>query len=155
MKIVYKTGDLLEAPERVICHGCNAQGKMGAGLAVPIKKKYPEAFKAYRDLYEMQGNRLETGQVAIAECPDGRTVINAVTQEFYGREPGIVYVDYGAVRRVMQQIDSWAGERGTLTDVVSVAFPKIGAGLANGDWEVIESIIEDEARHFQPVVYTL
>ncbi|ESQ88967.1 hypothetical protein ABAC460_14395 [Asticcacaulis sp. AC460] len=50
MKIIYKTGDLLEAPERVICHGCNAQGVMGSGIAVPIRNRYPMVFKAYRDL---------------------------------------------------------------------------------------------------------
>ncbi|ESQ88966.1 hypothetical protein ABAC460_14390 [Asticcacaulis sp. AC460] len=36
-----------------------------------------------------------------------------------------------------------------------VAFPKIGAGLAQGDWTIIESLIEDHSRHFQPVVYVL
>jgi hypothetical protein len=107
MKIVYKTGDLLEAPERTICHGCNAQGKMGAGIAVPIKKRYPMAFDAYRQLYEAQGNRLELGQAIWVSCPDGRTVINAIIQEFYGREPGVVYVSYPAIRSVIDQIDIW------------------------------------------------
>ncbi|WP_343683631.1 hypothetical protein [Asticcacaulis sp.] len=50
--IIYEQGDLLKAPERVICHGCNAQGKMGAGIATAIKKIYPEAFSLYRATYE-------------------------------------------------------------------------------------------------------
>lgn len=33
MKIIYKQGDLLSCPERVILHGCNAQGVMGSGIA--------------------------------------------------------------------------------------------------------------------------
>ncbi len=154
MKIIYKIGDLLEAPERIICHGCNAQGKMGAGIAVPIRKRYPKAFDDYRALYEAQGNRLELGQVVFVDCPDGRVVIDAVTQEFYGREPGVVYVSYDAIRTAVRRIDDWIAARDA-SIVESVAFPKIGAGLANGDWDVIEAIIEDEARAFQPVVYTL
>lgn len=156
MKIIYKTGDLLEAPERVICHGCNAQGKMGAGIAVPIRKRYPMAFDAYRQLYEAQGDRLDLGQTVWVDCPDGRTVINAITQEFYGREPGRVYVSYEAIRSVIVQIDTWARDKQDEAGALPVvAFPKIGAGLAMGDWPTIETIIEDHAMHFQPVVYVL
>ena len=154
MKIIYRTGDLLEAPERIICHGCNAQGKMGAGIAVAVRKRYPQAFSDYEALYKAQGNHLDMGQCVWVDCPDGRTVIDAVTQEFYGRDANVVYVDYNAVRTAMRTIDDRLkpanGEA-----LVSVAFPKIGAGLANGDWAIIEDIIETESTGFQPVVYTL
>lgn len=151
MKIIYRTGDLLAAPERVLCHGCNAQGKMGAGIAVAVRKLYPKAFSDYRQLYEDQGGRLGLGQCVFAACDDGRTIIDAVTQEFYGRDPAVVYVDYDGVRRAMQTINAWAKDNA----VGAVAFPKIGAGLANGDWSVIAAIIEDESTDFQPVVYEL
>ena len=150
--IIYKQGDLLAAVERVICHGCNALGKMGAGIAVPIKNKYQEAFKAYRSTYEQQGNRLDLGQSIWVDCLDGRTVINAITQEIYGRDPNVVYVSYEAVRQIMRDINIWAKMQ---QSPPSIAFPKIGAGLANGDWEVIAKIIEHEAQNFQPIVYIL
>ena len=38
---------------------------------------------------------------------------------------------------------------------MDVAMPKIGAGLANGDWKTISSIIEEESKYFQPVAYEL
>lgn len=151
MKIIYRTGDLLAAPEQVLCHGCNAQGKMGAGIAVAVRKLYPKAFTDYRQLYEDQGGRLDLGQCVFVDCPDGRVVIDAVTQEFYGRDPAIVYVDYDGVRLALNRINVWAREHG----VTTVAFPKIGAGLANGDWSVIAAIIEEESTDFQPVVYEL
>ncbi len=152
MKIVYKTGDMLEAPERIICHGCNAQGSMGAGIALAIRKRYPTVFAAYRKAFESQGKKLGLAQIIWVDCPDGRTVINAVTQETYGRDPNVIYVSYPAIERVIAEIDAWAASK--KAEIV-VAFPKIGAGLANGDWAVIERIIEDGSRHFQPVVYTL
>jgi O-acetyl-ADP-ribose deacetylase (regulator of RNase III) len=37
----------------------------------------------------------------------------------------------------------------------TVGLPLIGAGLANGDWEVISKIIEEEAVDFEPVVYVI
>ena len=39
MKIIYKQGDLLEAEEVVIVHGCNAQGVVGSGVALAIRNK--------------------------------------------------------------------------------------------------------------------
>ncbi len=151
MMIIYRKGDLLKAPERVICHGCNARGSMGAGIALAVRKTYPVAFNRYREIFLAQGKRLDLGQCIFVDCPDGRVVINAVSQADYGRDPGIVYVSYDAVRSIIKQIDLWAAAN----DIASVAFPKIGAGLANGDWSVIESIIETGAAHFQPVVYEL
>ncbi len=151
MKIVYRKGDLLKAPERVICHGCNAKGIMGAGIALAIRKTYPAAFNRYRETFLAQGRHLDIGQCIFVHCPDERVIINAVTQADYGRDPKTVYVSYEAVRSVIAQIDTWAMAHA----VDMVAFPKIGAGLANGDWSIIETIIETEARHFQPVVYEL
>ena len=39
MKFEYKTGDLLAVPSGHIVHGCNAQGAMGAGVALAIRNK--------------------------------------------------------------------------------------------------------------------
>ena len=45
--------------------------------------------------------------------------------------------DYDAIRKVMRliKIES-TGQR--------IGYPKIGAGLAGGDWEIIAAIIEEE-----------
>ena len=159
MKIEYKTGDIFEGPEKHIAHGCNAQGVMRSGIAAQIVAKHPYAFECYRKLYESQGNRLELGQ-AIWVPSNGRMIINLITQEFYGRDPNRRYVSYEAVRKGIrninanahfaQRIESMAKVTGR---VETVAFPLIGAGLANGSWNVISGIIEEEATNFQPVVY--
>ena len=51
MKIIYKSGDVVEAQETYIAHGCNCQGKMGKGVAMGIKDKFPKAYRDYRDAY--------------------------------------------------------------------------------------------------------
>lgn len=145
MKIIYKEGDLLEAEENIIIHGCNAQGVMGSGVALVIKNKYPEAYKTYRS-YAGVGYRL--GTISFAQIGDGKIIGNAITQEYYGRDKSKVYVDYDAVRAVFNYLN-------TLFPQDKIALPKIGAGLANGDWNVIEKIIEEECKDVQPVVYVL
>lgn len=147
MKIIYKQGDLPECTENIIVHGCNAKGVMGSGVAAQIKKKYPNSARAYFNMKE--NNKMQLGNFSYSEEDDGKTIINAITQEFYGRNPHIVYVSYGAIAHVFMDINKGCKIYG----YKEIALPKIGAGLANGDWNIIEQIIEKECKDVQPVVY--
>lgn len=149
MKIIYKQGDLLEAEESVIIHGCNAQGVMGSGVALAIRNKYPEVAKKYFKMKE--DGRMQLGCCTFCHQDDGKTVINAITQEFYGRNQHVVYVSYAAIAHVFKNINDWCKMKG----VDKIAIPKIGAGLANGDWSIIEKIIEEECTDVQVVCYVL
>ena len=147
MRIEYRTGDLLEATEPVIVHGCNAQGSMGAGVARAIRDRYPAAHAAYRAAYEARA--LKLGTIVWAECGRHR-VGNAITQERFGSpRGGRRFVDYDAMRSVMRAINE------TVEDGTAVAMPLIGAGLAGGSWSVIAKIVEAESTRFRPVVYLL
>ena len=155
MKLIYRKGDLLASSLRFIVHGCNAQGVMGSGIALAIRQTYPKAFQDYRDVYDLSG--LKAGQTIWSDVGD-RVVINAVTQEFYGRDPNVVYVSYDGIRAAIRAINESAIIRKNLLDGLEpqmVGFPQIGAGLGNGDWAIIEAIIEEESTHFQPVIYQL
>ena len=46
-------------------------------------------------------------------------------------------VDYAAVRMVMKEVKARFPER-------RIGYPKIGAGLAKGDWKLIAQIIDAE-----------
>lgn len=167
MYIQYERGDLLSAPERVICHGCNAQGKMNKGVAKLIREQEPAAYEFYMNAYEEAITRGEKSlPLGSATWVKGvkHVIINAVIQENYRKnyEPdGIQYVDYDAVRKVIQQINATAkasqgdGALNYFGRIETVAFPLIGAGLAGGSWKIISEIIEEESTDFQPVVYLL
>ena len=133
-------GDLIklaiEGSFDVIIHGCNCQCTMGAGIAKSIKAEFPEAFDA--DLATAKGSRDKLGSLskAIVERSGRKlTVVNAYTQ-FHWRGRGTL-TDYDAIRKVMRliKIES-TGQR--------IGYPKIGAGLAGGDWGIIAAIIEEE-----------
>jgi O-acetyl-ADP-ribose deacetylase (regulator of RNase III) len=147
MKIIYKHGDLLAAEEHFIVQGCNAQGVMGSGVAKLIRDKDENVFLEYRKVYEQQGQKLNLGQTIWVESKS-HVFVNAITQEFYGRDPNVVYVSYDGMRKAMSEINLVAG-------FASVAMPLIGAGLANGRWSIISQIIEEELTNVQPVVYLI
>lgn len=148
MKIIYKTGNMLDGPEPIKVHGCNSHGVMRSGIAKEIRDRHPAVFEEYRKTYEEQG-WLALGQTIWVETEDGMFV-NGITQKNYGRDKSVVYVDYKAISDVIDNIDRTLEEE---AEVVHVAFPLIGAGLANGDWTVISGIIEDRSVYFQPIVY--
>lgn len=133
-------GDLLKlAPAGefdVIVHGCNCQCTMGAGIAKSIKSLFPEAYEA--DCQTKKGDREKLGTISQASVVrDGikLTIVNAYTQ-FQWRGPG-VKADYNAIRSAMRAIkNEFTGQR--------IGYPLIGAGLAGGDWSIIEEIINEE-----------
>ncbi len=151
MTIIYSKGNLLEGTEKYIVHGCNARGTMGSGVALQIKRKYPHTFRGYRKAYEGNMDSLQVGSVIVVQNPDGKIVFNCITQKYYGRSKDVVYVEYDAIRTCLLQVNKWVGTKGFL----EVAMPKIGCGLANGDWDIVEQIINDTMVDCQPIVYTL
>jgi O-acetyl-ADP-ribose deacetylase (regulator of RNase III) len=150
VKITYKKGNLLECTEKIIIHGCNAQGKYAAGVAKAIRAKYPYAYNQYKSHHTLLG--LQTGIVLWAD-QENPLIGNMIIQEFYGREKK-QYCSYDAIRNcifiVNRDVRNWWSDLGPC-----VAMPKIGAGLAGGDWNIIEKIIEEETTDVQPVVYYL
>lgn len=137
---------------------------MGSGIAKTIRDVYPRAYEFYRKMYDTSGLTLgQTIWVPVKPAIEGypeRWVINAITQEDYGRETGRLYASYDGIRKAIRQINAgnWMTEVSEdaakhLGKAKRVGFPLIGAGLANGSWKIISEIIEEESTMFQPVVY--
>jgi O-acetyl-ADP-ribose deacetylase (regulator of RNase III) len=145
--IVYKSGDVTLTKAPVILHGCNAKGKMNSGVAKAIRAKWPEVFIEYEKMYNQWG--LIPGSNVYVKTDDGKLIINAITQENYGRDPNVVYVDYDAVQLCLEDARTCLDTFGHK----SIAMPRLGAGLGNGDWTKISAIIEEEMKGIDVVVY--
>jgi O-acetyl-ADP-ribose deacetylase (regulator of RNase III) len=133
-------GDLIHLAKNgefdFIVHGCNCFCTMGAGFAKGIKSVFPAAAEA--DRTTARGDLAKLGICTFAEIDRGGTpliVVNAHTQfDYRGSGP---MVDYDAVRFCFRWIQKqYSGRR--------IGIPKIGAGLAGGDWARIAAIIEEE-----------
>ena len=145
--IKYKTGDLLEASEDIIAHGVNCKGVMGSGVAKLIKDRYPKAYFYYWDYHNTDG--WKPGMVQFVSQWDQKIIANCATQKAY-MPRNVCHADYDAIREAMGILRDYAKFNNK-----SVAIPKIGAGLAGGDWDTIEKIINDVFDDMDITVYVL
>lgn len=142
-------GNLLNETRGILVHGVNCQGKMGAGIALELRKRYPQVYKSYIDAGDRDRwhPRFLLGTVNFVPITDELVIANAFTQEDYGVD-GRRFVSYDAIDRCFASINQYA----TKTRL-PVKFPKIGAGLAGGCWDIISVIIE--ANRSQSVEHVL
>lgn len=133
------TGDLLALARTgrfdLIVHGCNCFCSMEAGIARTIAQRFPSAYQADRATARGDRAKLGTYSSARIESPRGDfVVVNAYTQ-FHYAGPG-PQVDYLAIEQVMRRLAAdFDGQR--------IGYPKLGAGLAGGDWPRIAVIIAE------------
>jgi O-acetyl-ADP-ribose deacetylase (regulator of RNase III) len=154
-------GDLIKLAKQgtfdVITHGCNCLSNMGAGIAPQMAK----AFGVDKFQMELWGPTIgklgcidyETfviGQNAIWSLEDADNklgepelaVVNSYTQYRYGKNhtDGVSKpLDYEALTLCMRKINTtFSGKH--------IGLPKIGAGLAGGDWNKIKKIIQTELK---------
>lgn len=122
-------GDLLSSNVKIRCHQVNCRGVMGAGLALQVKQKYPEAFEQYKALCDQFGSSL-LGHTQFVTCHDGTIIANMFGQDGYGSGP---QTNMGALDECLSQVAAFACRVNA-----SVGFPKLlGCGLAGGNWNEV------------------
>jgi O-acetyl-ADP-ribose deacetylase (regulator of RNase III) len=135
--IKYVDGDLIRDSDQyeVIAHCCNCFCVMGAGIAPQIKHKFPEAYAV--DCATISGDQNKLGTITYTENTTP-IVVNLYGQfDYKGRQFGRMDLDYTALRKSLSAMKAkFTGKK--------FGMPMIGAGLAGGDWDIIERIIQEE-----------
>jgi O-acetyl-ADP-ribose deacetylase (regulator of RNase III) len=159
--IRYREGDLITLAKEghfdVITHGCNCFCTMGAGIAPKMAAAFGcDKFTMEAPEYKGDINKLgtidyeyftDTGTYLRKSNPNdlyvddvSLIVVNSYTQYRYGRnhaDGDKTPVDYDAIRLCMRKINHiFKGK--------TIGLPKIGAGLAGGDWSKISKILVEE-----------
>jgi O-acetyl-ADP-ribose deacetylase (regulator of RNase III) len=141
-------GDLLESDCKIIAHCCNCFHTMGGGIALSIRNKYPEAYRA--DNKTSYGQREKLGTISHAETSDGKIVVNMYAQYSFGTEQQ--HLNYGKLGECFNQIKNLIHSK-FVDDIhnVTLGFPYfLGCGLAGGDWDTVKRIIH---ASFLPTSY--
>lgn len=135
--IKYVKGDLLNAPQIILVHQCNAQDTMGSGVAKAIRTKYPKVYNDYITHFKGVPKETRLGKVCFSYNDiNGETVIiaNLIGQLHY-LPRGVCHTDYNALEQGFITIKKYYH--------YDLAMPKIGCGLGGGDWKIVSKLIED------------
>ena len=144
VKIHYIIGDATlpietEAENRLIVHCCNTLGAWGAGFVVPLGRRYPKAKDGYKKFIVENKGISMLGEVNEVKVADNIYVENLMGQSFlYKKANGEIPCNYIAIETGFLKImENWSNKGN-----FSIHMPRIGCGLAGGDWKTIENIIQ-------------
>jgi len=143
MKITYVKGDAtapLGSDRKVIVHVCNDLGKWGKGFVLAISKRWKEPEKIYRAAYTNSSTPPALGDVQLVKVAEDILVANLIGQHGIKRKntTSAPPIRYDAVKQGLEKVACYA-----LDYQASVHMPRIGCGLAGGEWEKIVTIIEE------------
>ena len=138
MSIEFVEGDLFANAHnaQAFAHGCNCQGKMGAGIAVGFRERYPAMFARYHAMCKATPREFNLGDAWFwkSDTPDLPSVFNLGTQErtFRGR------ASYEAIETALTAMRGIADREG----IGRIALPRIGVGYGGLSWTKVRAIIE-------------
>ncbi len=121
--LTYVVGDLFRSPAHVLVNTVNTVGVMGKGIAKTFKQIYPEMFEKYRQLCET--GALTVGKLWIYKTPN-KWILNFPTKTTWRQPSRLEYIEQGLSAFLKAYAD-----RG----VTSIAFPALGCGNGELDWE--------------------
>lgn len=128
---------------KVIFHICNDRGKWGAGFVLAVSNRWPGVGKEYYHWHSGRSNLgkpFQLGEVQFVEVEDDLWVANMIAQTLGWSHDGVVSppIRYNALKNCLNQVRQFC----IMADASAHA-PKIGSGLAGGDWNKIEQIITE------------
>lgn len=169
MPIHYLIGDATQPiveGNHIIVHICNDIGGWGKGFVMAISKKWKEPEVAYRAWYSQkrmqatptiqfgkmetieglnENNIFELGAVQFVQVNSHTWIASMIAQHHVYPDPqGNPPIRYEAVTMGLQQVRYFAKQLDA-----SIHMPRIGCGLAGGNWNQIEVIIENELLNTQ------
>jgi O-acetyl-ADP-ribose deacetylase (regulator of RNase III) len=120
---------------KLICHICNDIGKWGKGFVLAVSKRWGEPEAEYHAWYAA-GFKL--GEVQFVQVEDYIWVANMIGQKGIKTGSSGPPIRYDAVAACLEKVAAKAVELGA-----SVHMPRIGCGLAGGEWAKIEPLVEE------------
>lgn len=164
-QLIHVDGNLLLNDNvHVIGHSCNCQNVFGGGIALSIKKMYPEAYSADTEAAREGTNRL--GNFSKAELTVDRLGKNQMGNQIsrvynlYGQNLGIDHTKlygrktnyealYTALERMSADLMMIEGYQSP-----PIGFPwGMGSGLGGGVWSIVERFIEVAFDKYNGDVY--
>lgn len=141
----------------VIPHVCNNINVFGAGFAAAISKEFPEV----KDNYHLLGKNQKLGHVQYISVKKDKDygheiiVANMIAQNGIRSPKNPRPLNYFALGYCMKNISSFIQNKKHNDNTISfqIHCPKFGSGLAGGNWNFVQNLIEDVWTNEKITVY--
>ncbi len=119
---------------RIIAHVCNDMGRWSKGFVLSISKRWLEPEKAYKQWHQ-RGDDFVLGEIQLVEVEKDIWVANMIAQHKIKPYEEIP-IRYEAVAQCLEKLATFAKKYDA-----TLHLPRIGCGLAGGEWEKVEALI--------------
>lgn len=148
MIVKYIKGDLvaLFAEGKNIAHGCNCFHTMKAGVAGQLAKAFPKILETDK-LQTEWGDATKLGSYSVYEKyfkTHKAYCFNLYTQF----QPGPNF-EYSALMNCILKLNEF-GENKLVKPIIYM--PRIGSGIGNGNWDIIEGILDTYSTKLEIVI---
>lgn len=137
-------GNLLDSEAEAICNPVNLAGAMGAGLALQFKKRWPNAFTAYRRA--LARGELRSGTVHGFQLETDRWLIHCPTKRHWREQSPLRLVE-----RTIRALGTFCKDHG----IRSVGVPPLGCGLGGLDRRDVRTLLEKAAQDHTDIEWIL
>jgi O-acetyl-ADP-ribose deacetylase (regulator of RNase III) len=121
---------------KIIAHICNDIGGWGKGFVLSLSKKWTKPQEAYMEWFDSKEN-FSLGEVRFVRVEKDIIVANMIAQRDIEPIDGVPPIRYDALEKCLKEVANFAIQSSS-----SVHMPRIGCGLAGGEWEKVESVIK-------------
>ena len=121
---------------KMILHICNDIGGWGRGFVVALSTRWKAPEEKYL-AWAAHGTDFSLGRVQFVQVTKEITVANMIAQHDIVAQGGVPPIRYQALEQCLTRVAARAK-----AESFSIHMPRIGSGLAGGDWERIEGMIQ-------------
>jgi hypothetical protein len=123
----------------------NNIGKYGAGLSGALSRKWPNVESDYRAWFNNKPGNLDMGLIQISTMDTHLAVVNMVAQYGVRSHTNPNPMDYKALEMCLIRLFGILAQlalKHRNSKRFKIWCPKIGSGLAGGDWSIIKPMVE-------------
>ena len=127
---ILENRNIFDSQCQTIVNTVNCVGVMGKGLALEMKKRYPDMFEKYKDFCNK--GLIDVGKLWLYKHSDEKWILNFPTKKHWKNPSEYEYIEDGMIKFVETY-----KERGIKT----VAFPMLGCSNGGLDKDIVLQIM--------------
>ena len=127
--IILREGNIFNYTHQALAQGVNSMGKMGAGISVKFKQKYPEMYGQY--FQKCKDNIIKPGDLFFYSSDSKPFVFNLVTQKNLK----------GAKQEYLEQAVQKMFVKSREEGITDIAMPEIGCGRGGLDIKILKDTL--------------